>query len=119
MTDDEVNSARLPNPRVGKHAPLMDHSFAALGWLNRAGQAVGSARFAETLDRAQFYLDKANLFCVTPGEVAVLQGLYDSLDRLIAANAEARGLLARGCESMLAADAAEFVELIEAGDAPD
>lgn len=108
---------RLPNPRPPlKHPPLIDHSFAALGWLQRAGQAVGSARFPEAMDRAAFYLSKAGQHAHTPGEDAVMRGLYDSLDYLVAANAEARTLLARGCESMLAADAAEFVELCEAGE---
>lgn len=109
-----MTEPRLPDPRVGKHPPLMEHSFAALGWLQRAGQAVGSARFPETLARARFYLDKAEAHVHTPGEDAVMQGLYDSLDYLIAANAQARTLLARGCEQMRVADVAEFVELIEA-----
>lgn len=110
-----ASEPRLPDPRVAsKHPPLMDLSFAALGWLQRAGQAVGSARFPETLDRARFYLNKAKAHARTPGEDAVLSGLYDSLDYLIAANAQARTLLARGCEQMRVADVAEFVELIEA-----
>lgn len=116
---DDVIEPRLPNPQVGKHPPLMEHSFAALGWLQRAAQAVGSARFAETLDRARFYLDKADAHAHTPGEDAVLAGLHDSLDSLIAANAAARTLLARGCEQMSVADAAEFVELIEGKTFPE
>jgi len=116
--NDDAVEPRLPDPRVAsKHPPLMDHSFAALGWLQRAGQAVGSARFPEALTRARFYLDKAEEHVHTPGEDAVLQGLYDSLDYLIAANAAARTLLARGCEQMTAADAAAFVELAESDDA--
>lgn len=105
---------KLPNPRPAlQHPPLMDHSFAALGWLQRAGQAVGSNRFPEALTRARFYLDKAEAHAHTPGEDAVMRGMRDSVDYLIEANAQARSLLARGCEDMRVAEVAEFIELIE------
>lgn len=110
---DETNDPPLPDPFPRRHPPLMEYSFAAQGWLYRAAQAVGSARFVEALDRARFYLSKANKHCWTPGEAAVLQGLYDSVDGLIEANAKARQLLHHSCEGMNAAEAAEFVELIE------
>ena len=100
----------LPNPRVGKHPPLMEHSFAALGWLQRAAQAVGSPRFSECLDRAAFYLDRAAARAHTPGEQAVLAGLWTALSGLADANAQARTLLGHGCEDMVAAEAAELVE---------
>lgn len=103
------NRPRLPNPRpAAKHPPLMEHSFAAQGWLYRAAQAVGSPRFVETIERARFYLDKASKHCRTPGEQAVLQGLYDAVDRLITANAEGRALLTQSCSEMNAAEATEF-----------
>lgn len=109
----EHTEPALPNPRVGKHPPLMEHSFAALGWLQRAAQAVGSARFAESLDRAAFYLDKTAAHAHTPGEQAVLAGLWSALSNLTDADTQARTLLAHGCGGMAAADAAEMVERIE------
>jgi hypothetical protein len=113
MTDDETNEARLPSPRFGKPAPLMEQSVSALGWLNRASQAVGSPRFLEAAARADFYLDKVSDLASTPGERAVLAGLENGLDKLYAANANARTLLTRGCDEMTVADVAEFVELCE------
>lgn len=71
----------------------MDHSFAALGWLHRAAQAVGANRFTESTTRARFYLEKAAGHAVTPAEVAVITGLTSSLQGLNQANAEARALL--------------------------
>lgn len=105
----------LPNPRVGKHPPVMEHAFAALGWLQRAAQAVGSVRFAESLDRAAFYLDKTGEHSHTPGEQAVLAGLRSALSNLTEANAEARALLAQSCSGMMVADVVEFIELVENG----
>lgn len=109
-----INEDSLPNPRPPlKHPPLMDLSFAALGWLCRAAGAVGSARFAETLDRARFYLDRADEHCRTPADAAVMRGLNDSVDALITANAQARTLLWESVSGMDAGEAAEFVELLE------
>lgn len=109
-----INEDDLPNPRPPlKHPPLMDLSFAALGWLYRAAGAAGSARFAETLNRACFYIDQANEHCSTPADAAVIKGLLASVDALITANAQARTLLWHSVSGMDAADAAEFVELIE------
>ena len=115
MTAENAEPA-LPNPRVGQHPPVMEHAFAALGWLQRAAQAVGSVRFAESLERAAFYLDKTAGHSHTPGEQAVLAGLWAALSNLTEANAEARALLAQGCSGMMVADVAEFVELIEDGE---
>lgn len=106
----------LPNPRVGKHPPLMEHSFAALGWLQRAAQAVGSPRFSECLDRAAFYLDRAAARAHTPGEQAVLAGLWTALSGLADADAEGRRLLGASCQAMTVADATEFVEMCEDGE---
>lgn len=114
----EHTEPRLPNPRVGKHPPLMEHSFAALGWLQRAAQAVGSPRFPETLDRVAFYLDKTARHAHTPGERAVLAGLWAAVSNLADANAQARTLLGHGCEDMVVAEAAELVERIENPDNP-
>lgn len=109
----EHTEPRLPNPRAAQPPPLMEVSFAALGWLQRAGQAVGSARFVEAIRRAGFYLEKTAELAQTPGERAVVDGLEAAVDNLIAANAEARSLLARSCADMMVADVAEFIELIE------
>lgn len=89
MSDD----ASLPDPRPRLPSALMDHSFAALGWLNRGTQAVGSIRFPECVRRVQFYLRKAAARAETPAERAVVQGLSASLDALIHADAQARELL--------------------------
>lgn len=110
MSDTEP---RLPNPRVGQHPPVMEHAFAALGWLQRAAQAVGSVRFAESLERAAFYLDKTAGHSHTPGEQAVLAGLWTALSNLTEANVQARALLAQGCSGVMVADVAEFVEMCE------
>lgn len=109
----------LPNPLPPlKHPPLMDLSFAALGWLYRAAGAVGSARFVETLNRAEFYLDRAQQHCDTPADAAVIEGLFASIDALITANAQARTLLAHSVSGMGAAEATEFEELCDAADEP-
>ena len=99
----------LPNPFPPlQHPPMMDLSFAALGWLNRAAQAVGAIRFTESIKRARFYLEKAASHAVTPAEVAVITGLTSSLQGLIQANADARALLE---ESL-----SEFDAALEAGE---
>jgi hypothetical protein len=111
MSDD---NSRLPNPRAAtQHPPLMELSFAALGWLNRTAQAVGSDRFAELVNRTEFYLDRAEEHVFTPAEQAVIEGMRHGLGLLLTVNAQARTLLAESCSDMLAADAAEFVELVE------
>ena len=99
----------LPNPFPPlQHPPMMDLSFAALGWLNRAAQAAGAIRFTESVERARFYLEKAASHAVTPAEVAVITGLTSSLQGLIQANADARALLE---ESL-----SEFDAALEAGE---
>lgn len=107
----------LPNPRPPlKHPPLMDLSFAALGWLYRAAEASGSERFAETLDRCRFYLERTERHVTTPAERAVFDALSSAVDGLITANAQARVLLSDSVSGMDAAEASEFVELCEAVD---
>lgn len=114
MSDDA-----LPNPRLPRqHPPLMDVSFAALGWLHRAAQAVGSDRFFEALDRAQFYLDRTAELAHTPAERAVWEGLQHILGELITADRAARTLLDASCAGMDAVVATEFVEMCEAADDP-
>ena len=89
MSDDD-----LPDPRPStKPAPLLEHSFGVLGWLNRAAQAVGSTRFGECVQRIEFNLHKADMHAKTPAERAVMAGLRASLDALVHADAEARELL--------------------------
>ena len=113
-----INEDDLPDPRPPlKHPPLMDLSFAALGWLYRAAGAAGAARFAEAVERARFYLDRANEHCHTPSDAAVMRGLYDSVDALIAANAQARTLLAQSVSGMNAAEATEFEDLCQSFEA--
>lgn len=110
MSDD----TSLPNPRPSRqHPPLMELSFAALGWINRTAQAVGSDRFVESLNRSEFYLDRAEEHVFTPAEQAVIEGMRHSLELLISVNAHTRTLLAESCTDMTVADAAEFVELVE------
>ena len=108
---------RLPNPRpTAYHPPLMELSFAALGWLNRTAQAVGSDRFAESANRCRFYLARAEEHVFTPAEQSVIEGMRHALELLLADNARTRTLLAESCTGMLASDAAEFVELCESED---
>lgn len=105
---------RMPNPRPPvKHPPLMDLSFAALGWVNRAAQAVGSDRFAESVNRSRFYIARAEEHAATPAERAVIEGLYFSVDLIIEANAKARTMLAESCQEMAVADLVEFTERID------
>jgi hypothetical protein len=112
MIDDD---RQLPDPRPPrKHPPLMEHSFAALGWLNRAAQSVGSDRFFEVLERAQFCLNRANMYTATPAEQAIVEGLDATMAGLIEADRQARRLLHDSVSDMNAAEAAEFIERIEA-----
>lgn len=114
MSDDA-----LPNPRLPRqHPPLMDVSFAALGWLHRAAQAVGSDRFFEALDRAQFYLDRTAELAQTPAERALLAGLLVTATGLRGEDRCARTLLDASCAGMDAVVATEFVEMCEAADDP-
>ena len=112
MIDD-----RTPDPRPPRqHPPLMDLSFAALGWLLRASQAVGADRFFESLERAQFYLDRTRVYAHTPAEKAIVGGLEEMMGQLINADRDARGMLRDSVSGMNAAEASEFVELCESGD---
>lgn len=115
MIDDN-----LPDPRPARqHPPLMDLSFAALGWINRTAQAVGSDRFPESLNRARFYLARAEEHAFTPAEQAVIDGMHHGIELIVDANAQARTTLAHSCMGMTAADMTEFVELIEALEEPE
>lgn len=115
-----INEDNLPNPRPPlKHPPLMDYSFAALGWLYRAAEATGSPRFDEIIVRARFYLTKADRFANTPADRAVLSGMHTSLTALVDADRQARTLLSESVSGMDAAEATEFVELIEAAQEDD
>lgn len=109
-----INEDSLPNPRPPlKHPPLMDLSFAALGWLFRTVDAVGSPRFGESLERAQFYLMRANAHAGTPAEIELVRALWEGLGEVNRANLAAERLLAESVSGMNAAEAAEFVELAE------
>ena len=110
-----INEDELPNPRPPlKHPPLMDLSFAALGWVLRCTAAVGSTRFDESIERARFYIDRAGEHAHTPAERAVVQSMADGLDEVCRANARAASLLGESVSGMDAAEATEFVELCEA-----
>jgi len=111
----------LPDPRFSfrRQPPLLDHTFSVLGWIHRATRAVGSERFAETISRAEFYFAQASQHARTPGDAALLIGLNVAIDELIAANAQARVLLADSVSGMDAAEATEFVELAEQADDTD
>ena len=107
----------IPDPKPPrKHPPLMDHSFAALGWINRAAQAIGADRFFESLERSQFYLERTSAHAQTPAEKAIVYGLAEMMARLIAADRDAREMLKESCAGMDAADATEFVEMCEDGE---
>ncbi|MEI7716704.1 MAG: hypothetical protein WCI78_11530 [Mycobacterium sp.] len=94
----------LPDPRPPRqHPPIMELSFAALGWLNRAAQAVGSVRFTESIQRSRFNLERAKRHARTPAELAVIAGLASSLQGLIRADADARELLAASLSDLDAA----------------
>ncbi len=109
-----------PDPwiRITKQPPLLDLTYAVLGWSHRAAQAVGSERFAETISRASFYFARAAEYARTPGEDAIITGLEQMLHELVTANAQARVVLADSVSGMDAAEATEFVELIESGENP-
>ena len=94
----------------------MDLSFAALGWLYRQAQAVGSDRFEETGHRAKFYLEKASACAHTPAELAVLAGMHVSLDALVQADLEARELLSESVSGIADACASETDQLLRASE---
>jgi hypothetical protein len=94
----------------------MDLSFAALGWLYRLAQAVGSNRFEETVHRANFYLGKASACAQTPAELAVLAGMRVSLDALLQADIEARELLGEAVSGIADACASEADQLLRASE---
>lgn len=87
--------------------------FAALGWLCRSAQAVGSDRFAETARRSGFYLDKAASHAHTPAELAVITSLTASQDALILADADARRLLANSVVGITDSCATEVAQLLD------
>jgi hypothetical protein len=112
MTNDAPRQRRQRPPRP----PLTDLSFATLGWLVRSSQAVGADRFFESLERAQFYLDRTADYTHTPAEKAIWEGLSAALDGLIAADRQARRMLKDSVSGMDAAEATEFIEMCEAAD---
>lgn len=113
-----MSDPELPSPRFSAKPPppLMDHAYSTLGWLHRAAGAVGSHRFTETISRAEFYFVCSARNAHTPGEAALVTGLQIALDELVAADAQARVLLADSVSGMNAAEACEFVELVEGAD---
>jgi len=105
---------QMPNHRFPSElGALVDFTHAGLGWLLRAATAVGAPRFPELVDRAGFYLDKAFVIAQTPAERAVVDGLIRSGLALVESDGDARRVLAESVSGMSAADASEFVELIE------
>ena len=102
--NDKTPDDDLPDPRPPlQHPPIMELSFAALGWLNRAAQAVGSIRFTESIQRSRFNLERAKDHARTPAELAVIAGLASSLQGLIRADADTRELLAASLSALDAA----------------
>ena len=91
----------------------MELSFAALGWLNRSAQAVGSEKFVETVQRSRFNIGKAAGYAATPAELAIITGLTTSLDTLIQADADARHVLGDSVSGIPDACAAEIAQLLE------
>lgn len=81
----------------------MELSFAGLGWVLRAANAVGSDRFAESIARARFNLGRAGAYAVTPAEKQVLAGMVAILDALDCADADAREVLGAAASTMLSA----------------
>ena len=91
----------------------MDLSLAALNWLCRSAQAIGSDRFAETACRRSLDLVKAASHAHTPAEREIIAGLTASLDALILADAEARELFADSLAGIADACATEIAHLLE------
>lgn len=91
----------------------MELSFAALGWLQRSAQAVGSDRFPEALQRSRFYLEKAAGCAVTPAEAAVINSLTAAVGDLFQADADARRLLDDSVTGIADACAADIDQLLE------
>jgi hypothetical protein len=113
------NDKKLPWPYPPRrHPPLMEFSFAALGWINRAARAVGSDRFVETVHRARFNIDGAAAYAVTPAEMAVLEGLSATLDAVVQADAEARALLGEAVSELAEAFAADVDQFLQTTDDP-
>lgn len=112
MTDDELADALRPR----KPRSLMNHTFAVLGWCHRAVGAVGSPRFGEIISRAANEFQKAAQHAHTPGDSALLTGLNVMIDDLVVTDAQVRALLTESVSGMNAAEATEFVEMVEGGD---
>lgn len=91
----------------------MELSFGALGWLCRSANNVGSDRFAESVARSRFYLERTACHAATPAEAAIVDGLAASLDALIQADADARELLGESVTGIADACAAESDQLLE------
>jgi hypothetical protein len=113
------NDKKLPWPYPPRrHPPLMEFSFAALGWINRAAQAVGSDRFVETVHRARFNIDAAAAYAVTPADMAVLEGLSATLEAVIQADSEARALLGEAFSELAEAFTADVDQFLQTTDDP-
>jgi hypothetical protein len=110
ISNDNSLPCPYPSPKV---PPLLSHSFAALGWIGRAGQAVGSDRFAEAVTRASFNIDQCAIYVHTPAEKAVLEGLLGMVDGVVRADAEARELLGDSVSGMADLCADEVVQVLE------
>ena len=112
-----INDENLPYPYPARKLPLLtDLSFASLGWINRAAQAVGSDRFVETARRARFYIREATGHAITPAEAAVMEGLSATVDALDEADAEARALLGEAVSGLSEAFATDVVEYLQSAD---
>ncbi len=96
----------------------MEFSFAALGWINRASQAVGSDRFVETVHRARFNIDAAAAYAVTPAETAVLEGLSATLEAVVQADSEARALLGEAFSELAEAFTADVDLFLQTSNEP-
>ena len=96
----------------------MEFSFATLGWINRAAQAVGSDRFVETVHRATFNIDATAAYAVTPAEMAVLEGLSATLEAVIQADSEARALLDEAVSELAEAFTADVDQFLQTSNEP-
>ena len=101
---------------ISNYPPMMGVSSAALDWLNRAGQDIGTERVFEDLERAQFYVDRTAFYAQTPAEKAIVRGLEQILIGVIDADRDARETLKDSIGGMSLADATEFVEMCEAAE---
>lgn len=102
----------LPDHRPPDRHPAQ-RFLAAVGWLCRAADAVGSPRFAETHVRASICVDMAADVADTPARKVVVRALADAVMSLASVDSAVRSLLQDSVSGMDALIANTFVWFVE------